>query len=77
MMCYSVPYPSFILYPADVALYYLQIIGRVEADPDYMPRSMDFGLNETVFQAKYCQECPEPFYKIAFMCCNINPDARY
>ncbi|XP_050713256.1 LIM domain kinase 1-like isoform X3 [Eriocheir sinensis] len=53
-----------------------EIIGRVEADPDYMPRSMDFGLNESVFQAKYCIDCPEPFYKIAFMCCNINPDAR-
>ncbi|XP_069191350.1 LIM domain kinase 1-like isoform X2 [Procambarus clarkii] len=53
-----------------------EIIGRVEADPDYMPRSMDFGLNETVFHAKYCQDCPEPFYKIAFMCCNTNPDAR-
>ncbi|XP_068248723.1 LIM domain kinase 1-like isoform X3 [Palaemon carinicauda] len=53
-----------------------EIIGRVEADPDYMPRSMDFGLNEAVFQAKYCQDCPEPFYKIAFLCCGINPDSR-
>ncbi|XP_069999971.1 LIM domain kinase 1 isoform X1 [Penaeus vannamei] len=53
-----------------------EIIGRVEADPDYMPRSMDFGLNESVFKAKYCEECPEPFYKIAFLCCNVNPDAR-
>ncbi|KAG0714818.1 LIM domain kinase 1 [Chionoecetes opilio] len=53
-----------------------EIIGRVEADPDYMPRSKDFGLNEAVFQTKYCQECPEPFYKIAFMLCNINPDTR-
>ncbi|XP_071527349.1 LIM domain kinase 1 isoform X2 [Panulirus ornatus] len=53
-----------------------EIIGRVEADPDYMPRSMDFGLNESVFQSSYCQDCPEPFYKIAFLCCNVNPDAR-
>ncbi|XP_064117929.1 LIM domain kinase 1-like isoform X3 [Macrobrachium nipponense] len=53
-----------------------EIIGRVEADPDYMPRSMDFGLNEAVFQAKYCEDCPEPFYKIAFLCCGINPDTR-
>ena len=58
-------------------MYSLQIIGRVEADPDYMPRSMDFGLNEAVFQAKYCQDCPEAFYKIAFLCCGINPDTRY
>ncbi|KAK3865597.1 hypothetical protein Pcinc_028808 [Petrolisthes cinctipes] len=53
-----------------------EIIGRVEADPDFMPRSMDFGLNDIVFQANYCKDCPEPFYKIAFMCCNINPDVR-
>ncbi|XP_076058385.1 LIM domain kinase 1 isoform X2 [Oratosquilla oratoria] len=53
-----------------------EIIGRVEADPDYMPRSMDFGLNELVFYDKYCQDCPEPFYKVAFLCCALNPDRR-
>lgn len=53
-----------------------QIIGRVEADPDYLPRSGDFGLNQVAFREKFCSHCPEPFYRIAFLCCNLNPDGR-
>lgn len=54
-----------------------QIIGRVNADPDYLPRSSDFGLNQNVFREKFCSTCPEPFYKIAFLCCDLLPDRRY
>ncbi|XP_034236642.1 LIM domain kinase 1 [Thrips palmi] len=53
-----------------------EIIGRVLADPDYLPRSSDFGLNQTIFRDKFCSTCPEPFYKIAFLCCDLNPDRR-
>uniref|UniRef100_A0A0P6GFT1 LIM domain kinase 1 n=1 Tax=Daphnia magna TaxID=35525 RepID=A0A0P6GFT1_9CRUS len=53
-----------------------EIIGRVEADPDYLPRSGDFGLNQTAFREKFCLNCPEPFYRIAFLCCDLNPDKR-
>jgi LIM domain kinase 1 len=54
-----------------------EIIGRVEADPDFLPRTSDFGLNCQVFKEKFCQaNCPEPFYKIAFLCCELNPDKR-
>ncbi|EAA00057.4 AGAP011710-PA, partial [Anopheles gambiae str. PEST] len=53
-----------------------EIIGRVQADPDYLPRLPDFGLNEKVFREKFCGQCPEPFYKIAFLCCDLNPDKR-
>ncbi|XP_035898334.1 LIM domain kinase 1 isoform X2 [Anopheles stephensi] len=53
-----------------------EIIGRVQADPDYLPRLPDFGLNEQVFREKFCGQCPEPFYKIAFLCCDLNPDKR-
>ncbi|XP_026477216.1 LIM domain kinase 1-like, partial [Ctenocephalides felis] len=53
-----------------------EIIGRVQADPDYLPRSADFGLNQTVFKDKFCSTCPIPFYKIAFLCCDLNPDKR-
>lgn len=54
-----------------------EIIGRVEADPDFLPRTSDFGLNTQVFKEKFCQNnCPEPFYKIAFLCCELNPDKR-
>lgn len=48
----------------------------MEADPDYLPRSGDFGLNQTAFREKFCLHCPEPFYRIAFLCCDLNPDKR-
>ena len=53
-----------------------QIIGRVEADPDFLPRSGDFGLNQAAFREKFCGHCPEAFYRIAFLCCELNPDKR-
>ncbi|KAG8233523.1 hypothetical protein J437_LFUL013647 [Ladona fulva] len=53
-----------------------EIIGRVHADPDFLPRSSDFGLNQNVFREKFCSECPEPFFRIAFHCCDLNPDKR-
>lgn len=53
-----------------------EIIGRVQADPDYLPRSSDFGLNKHVFKEKFCANCPETFYTIAFLCCDLNPDKR-
>ncbi|XP_015435959.1 PREDICTED: LIM domain kinase 1 [Dufourea novaeangliae] len=53
-----------------------EIIGRVQADPDYLPRSSDFGLNQNVFKEKFCCNCPETFYRIAFLCCDLNPDKR-
>ncbi|XP_011637692.2 LIM domain kinase 1 [Pogonomyrmex barbatus] len=53
-----------------------EIIGRVQADPDYLPRTSDFGLNQNVFKEKFCSNCPETFYMIAFLCCDLNPDKR-
>lgn len=55
-----------------------QIIGRVQADPDYLPRTQDFGLNVHLFNQKYCsKDCPKQFIAIAIACCDINPDSRY
>lgn len=57
-----------------------EIIGRVQADPDFIPRNDDFGLNRQQFFDTFClnqvDPCPEIFYKIAFLCCNLNPDKR-
>ncbi|XP_063218880.1 LIM domain kinase 1 isoform X2 [Bacillus rossius redtenbacheri] len=53
-----------------------EIIGRVHADPDFLPRSSDFGLNQIIFCEKFCSSCPEPFYRLAFLCCDLNPDKR-
>ncbi|VVC97500.1 unnamed protein product [Leptidea sinapis] len=53
-----------------------EIIGRVSADPDFLPRRSDFGLNEPQFLEKFCRSCPEPFYRIAFQACSLDPDDR-
>ncbi|XP_072934129.1 LIM domain kinase 1 isoform X2 [Epargyreus clarus] len=53
-----------------------EIIGRVSADPDFLPRRSDFGLNEAAFVEKFCRACPEPFYRIAFLACHLDPDMR-
>ncbi|KPJ07789.1 LIM domain kinase 1 [Papilio machaon] len=53
-----------------------EIIGRVSADPDFLPRRSDFGLNEALFVDKFCKPnaCPEPFYRVAFLACQLDPD---
>jgi LIM domain kinase 1 len=56
-----------------------EIIGRIQADPDFMPRTDDFGLNQQKFIETFCKSddpCPEIFYQIAFHCCDLNPDRR-
>jgi len=52
------------------------MIGRTDADPDYVPRLADFGLNVAAFRAKYGSECPDQFFDIAVTCCKITPDDR-
>ena len=54
-----------------------EIIGRVQADPDYLPRTSDFGLNVELFRKKYCEaDCPKHFIKIAIACCELEPQKR-
>uniref|UniRef100_A0A3P8T5H0 non-specific serine/threonine protein kinase n=1 Tax=Amphiprion percula TaxID=161767 RepID=A0A3P8T5H0_AMPPE len=55
----------------------LQIIGRVNADPDYLPRAMDFGLNISGFLEHYCpSDCPPAFFPMAAVCCDLDADKR-
>lgn len=53
-----------------------EIIGRVKADPDYLPRLSNFGIDEEKFCKEFCEGCPELFYKIAFLCCDLDSDKR-
>lgn len=54
-----------------------QIIGRVSADPDYLPRTMDFGLNVRGFLDRYCPpSCPPSFFPITVRCCDLDPEKR-
>ncbi|KAM3869173.1 LIM domain kinase 1-like [Diretmus argenteus] len=54
-----------------------EIIGRVSADPDYLPRTQDFGLNVAGFLEQYHPpECPSPFLPLAALCCHLEADTR-
>ncbi|KAG9328395.1 hypothetical protein JZ751_014070 [Albula glossodonta] len=54
-----------------------EIIGRVNADPDYLPRAMDFGLNVKGFLDHYCpSDCPAPFFPMAALCCDLDAEKR-
>lgn len=54
-----------------------QIIGRVNADPDYLPRAMDFGLNVKGFLDDYCpSDCPPSFFPMAVLCCDLDAEKR-
>ncbi|KAK2537595.1 hypothetical protein Q9233_002899 [Columba guinea] len=53
------------------------IIGRVSADPDYLPRTTDFGLNVRGFLDRYYPPaCPPSFFPIAVCCCDLDPEKR-
>ncbi|PKK16551.1 hypothetical protein A306_00000329, partial [Columba livia] len=55
----------------------VRIIGRVSADPDYLPRTTDFGLNVRGFLDRYYPPaCPPSFFPIAVCCCDLDPEKR-
>ena len=53
-----------------------QTIARVTADPDYLPRSIDFGLNVEAFHKRFCEDVPEPYFMLAVLCSQLEPDQR-
>uniref|UniRef100_A0A668AE09 LIM domain kinase 2 n=1 Tax=Myripristis murdjan TaxID=586833 RepID=A0A668AE09_9TELE len=54
-----------------------EIIGQVYADPECLPRTLDFGLNVDKFMEKFLPEdCPPPFFPLAVACCDLIPDNR-
>ncbi|KAM6965238.1 LIM domain kinase 2 [Aplochiton taeniatus] len=54
-----------------------EIIGQVYADPECLPRTLDFGLNVGKFIEKFLPEdCPPAFFPLAVACCGLIPDNR-
>ncbi|NP_001082219.1 LIM domain kinase 2 L homeolog [Xenopus laevis] len=54
-----------------------EIIGQVYADPDCLPRTLDFGLNVRLFWDKFVpKDCPPGFFPLATSCCHLEPDRR-
>ncbi|XP_065834098.1 dual specificity testis-specific protein kinase 1-like [Oscarella lobularis] len=56
-----------------------EIIARVDADPDILKRTNDFGLDGNAFREQ-CHvdglHCPKPFMELVFQCSNIDPTKR-
>ncbi|KFW11526.1 Dual specificity testis-specific protein kinase 1, partial [Fulmarus glacialis] len=60
---------------ADVFAYGIilcETIARVPADPDYLPRTEDFGLDVTTFRTMVGIDCPAAFLQLAFHCCSVS-----
>lgn len=52
-----------------------EMIARIEADPDVLPRTENFGLDYLAF-IELCTDPPPDFLKLAFSCCNFEPKNR-
>ncbi|KAM6111390.1 dual specificity testis-specific protein kinase 1-like [Phoenicopterus ruber ruber] len=64
---------------ADVFAYGIilcETIARVPADPDYLPRTEDFGLDVSTFHTMVGIDCPAAFLQLAFHCCSMEPTSR-
>lgn len=53
-----------------------ELIARVEADPDVLPRTQNFGLDYLAFTKLCPAACPPYFLKLAFHCCTFEPKSR-
>lgn len=47
-----------------------ELIARVDADPDILPRTANFGVDYIAFSSM-CQNCPPDFLKFAFTCVKV------
>ncbi|XP_028331081.1 dual specificity testis-specific protein kinase 2-like [Gouania willdenowi] len=52
-----------------------EVIARIQADPDILPRTEDFGLDVEAFQ-QMVGDCPSEFLQLAIRCCNMNATLR-
>ncbi|KAK6291952.1 hypothetical protein J4Q44_G00377370 [Coregonus suidteri] len=52
-----------------------EVIARIQADPDVLPRTEDFGLDIETFQ-HMVGDCPPAFLSLAVTCCNMDPKRR-
>ena len=55
-----------------------EVIGRVDPDPDFLPRTTGFGLAVAQFYVQFALkfDCPKYYFAIAVRCCEIDADLR-
>ena len=54
-----------------VGIIMCELIGRVDADPDVLPRTENFGLDYIAFSAM-CPTCPPDFLKLTYNCVKVS-----
>ncbi|XP_061664035.1 dual specificity testis-specific protein kinase 1 [Syngnathoides biaculeatus] len=52
-----------------------EVIARIQADPDILPRTEDFGLHVEAF-TQMVGDCPANFLNLAIVCCNMRAEER-
>lgn len=52
-----------------------EMIGQVDADPDFLPRTKNFGVDYIAF-TRLAGDCPILFLHYAFDCCQVDPTKR-
>ncbi|XP_058813511.1 uncharacterized protein LOC131677632 [Topomyia yanbarensis] len=53
-----------------------ELIARIEADPDIMPRTDSFGMDYIAFADLAPNDTPPAFLRLAFYCCTYDPKSR-
>lgn len=53
-----------------------ELIARIEADPDIMPRTDSFGMDYIAFADLCPNDTPPAFLRLAFYCCTYDPKSR-
>lgn len=48
------------------------MIARIDADPDILPRTENFGVDYIAFCDKTPTDCPPEFLKLAFQCVQVH-----
>ena len=48
-----------------------ELIARVKADPDYLPRTANFGVDYMAFSELVQTDCPPEFLQLAFSCVQV------
>lgn len=78
VVCYHLEHLFFKNIHASLFCLLIQIIGKVYADPECLPRTLDFGLNVGKFVEKFLPEdCPPAFFPLTVACCDLTPDNRW
>ena len=48
-----------------------ELIALIDADPDFLPRTENFGVDYIAFTDLVKEDCPTEFLKVAFSCVQV------